>query len=106
MKELLLEFLVLYGCGLLYYIPLLYVVWGDVIGLLVKTFCLKKIVKGYEVQKMFLKSDEYIQHKKKWLKKFLYPLLFCGLSWSILKIIGVGEALSILVSHFVMIVLM
>lgn len=104
MKDLFLELIVLYGCALLYYIPLLFVVWGDIIGLLVKIFRLKKNIKDYEVQKMFLKSAEYIQHKKKWLKKFLYPLLVCGLSWMCFKIFGVGEALPISISHFVMIV--
>lgn len=73
------------------------------IGLFVKIFRLKD-VKDYEVQKMFFKSDEYIQHKKKWMKKFLYPLLICGLSWGFLRIVGMNEALPISVSHFVMIV--
>ena len=104
MKEILLEVLVLYGCGLLYYIPSLFVVWGDVIGLLVKIFHFKKNIKGYEVQKMFLKSDEYIQHRKKWMKKFLYPLLICGLSWGFLKIGGANEALSISVSLLVLVI--
>lgn len=104
MKDLFLELIVLYGCALLYYIPLLFVAWGDIIGFLVKIFHLKKNIKGYEVQKMFLKSDEYMQHKKKWMKKFLYPLLVCGLSWGFLKIVGVNESLSISVSHFVLIV--
>ena len=104
MKDLFLELIVLYGCAFLYYIPLLFVVWGDVIGVLVKIFRLKKNIKDYEVRKMFLKSDEYIQHKKKWLKKFLYPLLVCGLSWMCFKIFGVGEALPIPIVHFVMIV--
>ena len=63
-----------------------------------------KNVKGYEVQRMFLKSDEYIQHKKKWLKNFLYPLLVCGLSWGFLRIVGMNEILSIPVSHLVLIV--
>ena len=103
MEELFLELIVLYGCALLYYIPLLFGVWGDIIGLLVKIFRLKD-VKDYEVQKMFFKSDEYIKHKKKWMKKFLYPLLICGLSWGFLEIVGVGEALSISGSHLVMIV--
>ena len=104
MKDLFLELLVLYGCALLYYIPLLFVVWGDIMGLLVKTFRLKQNIKGYEVQKMFLKSAEYVQHKKKWLKKFLYPLLVCGLSWGFLKIVKVDESLSISISLFVLIV--
>lgn len=104
MKDLFLELIVLYGCALLYYIPLLFVVWGDIIGLLVKTFRLKKNIKGYEVQKMFLKSAEYIQHKKKWLKKFLYPLLVCGLSWGFLKIVGVDASLSISVSLIVLLI--
>jgi len=104
MKDLFLELIVLYGCALLYYTLLLFVVWGDIIGLLVKTFRLKKNIKGYEVQKMFFKSDEYIQHKKKWMRKFLYPLLACGLSWGFLRIVGTNESLSISVSHFVLIV--
>ena len=104
MKNLFLELLVLYGCGLLYYTLLFVVVWMDITGFILKAFHLNNNVKGYEVQKMFLKSDEYIQHKKKWMKKFLYPLVICGVSWGILKILGAYEALTIAVSLLVLVI--
>ena len=104
MKELFLELLVLYGCGLLYYTPLLFVVWGDIVGFLIKIFRLKKNVRGYETQKLFFKSVEFKEHKKRWLKKFLYPLAICGAFWIVFKVFGISESLAIAGSHFVMLV--
>ena len=59
------ELFILYVLAMLYYLPLFYAVWGDVIGLLMKITRLKKEPRGYETIKLFLKSEEYEKHKKR-----------------------------------------
>lgn len=104
MTTIIMELIVLYFLALIYYIPLIYIVWGDVIGLLIKIFKLKKEPRGYETTKLFLKCEEYRKHKKTWYIKFLYPLIACGMAWIVFKLIGMEDAGAIIHSHFVMIV--
>ena len=93
------ELIILYLLALLYYIPLIYVVWGDVMGLLMKISRIKKEPRGYETIKLFLKSEEYEQHKRKWYKKFLYPLIVCGMAWGIFRIFGAEDAVAVTSAH-------
>ena len=96
------EVFFLYALAMLYYLPVFYAVWGDVIGLLMKIARLKKEPRGYETIKLFLKSEEYEKHKKEWRIKFIYPLIICGIAWIICKITGVESAMAVVMSHFVL----